>query len=251
MLDSVQSLMSEVTPVIVVSIIASLLQACGYGFYIFKTLRKEVDPNPTTWLMFAYGTGLLTWLEWDSKADWWLLALPATCAALAILVSVICFIKILVRRIKRQPVDLKLGRVDYISFGIDASLTFIYFSASVLMMAGYVSTEQKVLLTLVVLVCTNLSTIISFGPLMNGAYHKPEKEHPHPWMIWAVAYATLGLATVMDGKVMSELMLYPALNMVLHGSVAFIVIFNLPLKKFFQAVTHLVRPSFGRTTLLH
>ena len=43
-------------------LLAGLLQLVGYLLYVRD---EEIEPNPVTWLMFAYGTMLLTVLEWD------------------------------------------------------------------------------------------------------------------------------------------------------------------------------------------
>ena len=49
----------------------------------------------------------------------------------------------------------------------------------------------------------------------------PTLERTAPWAVWATAYTVLGITTfATQGTIWSELMLYPALNAVLHGSVA-------------------------------
>jgi hypothetical protein len=41
------------------SLLSGLLQAAGYVIYVRGSLRHEILPNPTTWLLFAYDTTLL------------------------------------------------------------------------------------------------------------------------------------------------------------------------------------------------
>lgn len=62
------------------AILSGVLQVAGYVLYIKKTLGKEINPNPTSWLMWAYGTTLVLVLELDRNAGWEILLLPFLCA---------------------------------------------------------------------------------------------------------------------------------------------------------------------------
>ena len=63
--------------ILYVGLLAGALQLIGYLLYLRD---EEIEPNPVTWLMFAYGTILLTLLEWDRQASGAELALPAVCS---------------------------------------------------------------------------------------------------------------------------------------------------------------------------
>ena len=57
--------------------------------------------------------------------------------------------------------------------------------------------------------------------LIRSVVEDPSHERTAPWAVWASAYALLGATTfAVQGQLWSELMLYPLLNAVLHGSVA-------------------------------
>lgn len=56
--------------IVELGIVAAALQAAGYLVYGSRVLRRDILPNPTSWLMFAYGTTLLFILEWDRDASY-------------------------------------------------------------------------------------------------------------------------------------------------------------------------------------
>ena len=69
-------------------LLAGVLQLVGYLIYVRD---EEIEPNPVTWLMFAYGTMLLTMLEWDRQASAAELALPLVCSSMALYVAGRCW----------------------------------------------------------------------------------------------------------------------------------------------------------------
>ena len=75
---------APVSDLMLLGIISGFLQLLGYILYI---RNPDIDPNPVTWFMFAYGTGILAILEWDASATWPELFLPITCAVFSIYVS--------------------------------------------------------------------------------------------------------------------------------------------------------------------
>src|SRR3989344_4876352 len=85
---------TDTMEILTLGIFAAALQATGYLVYGFKVLRKEILPNPASWLMFAYGTSFLLILEWDRDASFALLALPAACALLSIIIALYCLHKV-------------------------------------------------------------------------------------------------------------------------------------------------------------
>ena len=213
---------------------AGLLQILGYTFYIRKTLRNEVEPNPATWLMFAYGTTLLTILEFDVGAEWHLLFLPVACAILGVYVAFLCW--------HRGTLSWPKDREDQIAFIADLCLTAIYVTAGILLWRGAISEESRTLLSFVLLFASNATAITAFTPLIRGAIANPHREHPYAWVAWTFAYLLLADATYREHKageltefslpfvggtlhfeidlVLVSLMVYPVLNAVLHGAVA-------------------------------
>ena len=203
-------------------VLASAAQLLGYTIYL---MREGIEPNPVTWFMFAYGTAILTVLEWDKDATLAELLLPTTCSVLAILVSVLCWRQ--ARRINPHrwwPEDwwpAHLG--DQYSFVSDIVITIGYVAAWIIATFGALTTDAREWWVLVFLFLSNVSTIPAFVPILRSTYRNPQHEYWVPWAIWAYAYALLGYVTyATHGELWHALMLYPALNAVLHGLMALV-----------------------------
>lgn len=194
--------------------IAALLQSAGYLTYGWKVLRRDIQPNATSWLMFAYGTSLLVLVEWDRGASMSLLILPATCAVLSVIIAYYC-----IRRVKRMwwPEH----PLERFSFGLDISLTILYILAWILVDKDIISDASKNSAEVLILVCWNIGVFTAFFPLLRQVYHHPLTEHALPWYIWTVAYALLAYITYLEIGAFNELMLYPLSHMTVHAIVAF------------------------------
>lgn len=197
------------------AVASGLLQALGYIFYLRGVLHHGITPNPTTWLMFAYGTFLLGVLEYSRGAEWELLLLPAICAILSVVVALICW--------KRGTLRWPKGWENRTVFIADILLTIGYCGAWAFVTYGLVSESERALTNLVFLICSNLTTLTAFTPLTLEAKRNPKGEQILPWTIWTSAYAVLGIATYLEHGWGTELMIYPVLNAVLHASVAWLV----------------------------
>jgi len=192
--------------------VAAALQAAGYAFYGSKVLRSDVQPNPLSWLMFAYGTTLLLVVEWDRGAGFALLALPAVCALSSVAVAVYA--------LHNSKIWWSEHILERTSFVLDVLLTVAYISTWLLLINGLIVETQKDWADILILVCVNIATFTSFYPLLRQVYHHPYTEHATPWTIWALAYLTLGVATIAEGGIATELLLYPVINVALHGWIA-------------------------------
>ncbi|MBI4090794.1 MAG: hypothetical protein HY422_02115 [Candidatus Komeilibacteria bacterium] len=193
-------------------VFAALLQIAGYTFYGSKILRRDILPNPTSWLMFAYGTSLIFVLEWDRDASLALLALPAACALSSIVVAV----STLRNTRSWWPEHL----LDRFSFGFDVFLTVIYLSTWFLLVNGIIFEAQKDLADIIILVCWNIGIFTAFFPLLRQVYLHPQTEHAMPWIVWTSAYFMLTFATYVEVGGFSELMLYPLINLGVHAFIA-------------------------------
>lgn len=201
---------------------ASLLHFTGYVAYVSD---GEIEPNPVTWLMFAYGTLLLTLLEWDSDASFGELLLPTVCSAMAVYVAGRCW-----WRARRQdptrfwprewwPSDWR----DRMAFQLDLVLTALYVAAALLLHNNWIGEQAKDVAVISFLIGANLTTFSAFYPLIRSVVENPNDERTTPWAIWTCAYALLGLTTfAAQGGAWTVLMIYPAQNAVLHGAVAFL-----------------------------
>lgn len=194
-------------------LLAAALQAIGYLVYGFKVLRKEILPNPASWLMFAYGTTFLFVLEWDRDASLALLALPAVCAVLSIAIALYCLRK--VRRAWWPEHGL-----EKFSFSLDVLLTIAYLFTWMLLAQGTIAVADKDWADTFILLCWNIGIFTAFFPLLRQVYLHPATEHVTPWIIWTCAYATLAMVTVMQQPAFDELILYPLINTLVHGFIA-------------------------------
>jgi hypothetical protein len=206
--------------ILYIGILAGAMQILGYYFYL---RNEDIEPNPVTWFMFAYGTAILTILEWDGDATLAELFLPTACAVLAIVVSAICWRK--ARRIDPSrwwPEDWwPKDRGDQYSFVSDIIITIGYVLAWVVVYVGWATGDTREWWVLVFLFLSNVSTIPAFVPIIRSTLRHPEHEHWLPWAIWTYAYALLAYVTyATHGEWWHPLMLYPALNAVLHGAMA-------------------------------
>jgi hypothetical protein len=197
----------------VFAVMSACTQALGYALYIRYTLREEIEPNPVTWLMFAYGTALLAFLEWRSGAEWPELLLPVTCALSSIVVAGICG----VRGNLRWP----SGYMETAAFVTDIALTIAYVGLWFASRHALIAPEYQVIALLTLLICVNGSTVAAFVPIIKSTISKPQHERFLPWIVWAIAYLLLLLATLGSRSVSEslELLIYPAMNLVLHAVV--------------------------------
>ena len=207
-----------------IGVLAGLLQALGYLFYLSNA---DIEPNPVSWFMFAYGTLLLTILEWDVGARFAEYFLPLVCGVLSIYVAFRCWKK--AREIHPQhwwPRDWwPENTLDKSSFILDICITFGYIAAWFLASYALLDDHSRYIAVLVFLWLSNISTIPSFVPILRSTYHKPQTEHWLPWMVWTLSYSLLAVTTYLyQGTVFHVLMLYPLLSIVFHFAVALLAL---------------------------
>lgn len=200
----------------ILTFLAGGLMLLGYLLYIQGSLRKEIEPNPTTWLMFSYGTVLLTVLELDRGAGWELSVVPITCSLLGVLVALIC-----ARRGKmRWPKDWE----DRASFVTDITLTIGYVSAWYFLVAGYIHPDERDMWNLLFLILSNATTITAFTPILRATKSDPSHERSLPWFVWSLSYLSLGILTYLQNGLWTEFLIYPVMNTVLHLTVGILAL---------------------------
>ncbi|MCC6920381.1 MAG: hypothetical protein IT548_14380 [Alphaproteobacteria bacterium] len=196
--------------------VAAALHVCGYALYLGLAIRKVIEPNAITWLMFAYGTTLLATLEAVSGAAIPELMLPVICATLAVVVAGRCWIV--------SGFRWDGDWVDTLVFAADVLLTVLFVSVFAWSQWGSLSAEAAALAYVVFLLLSNLTSITSFLPMLRSTWVAPKREDWRPWVCWTFAYLCLGAATSLNDR--SDhfwiLMLYPASNAIMHGGVALI-----------------------------
>jgi hypothetical protein len=192
-------------------ILAGLLQALGYLFYVWIAVRGTSVPNPLSWLMFAYGTFVLLLLEYDRDGSWQVFVLPVVCFLGSCVVVFLCW--------QRGGFSKQVNAWDIVSLGLDLLVTACYAGAWALLKWGFITEAQRELATVIMLVAWNIGVFTAFGPMLRDVNGHPEHEHPLPWFVWACAYLTLLATTYADGgRTHHELLLYPAVNLLVHGT---------------------------------
>lgn len=197
-----------------VAAVSGFLQVAAYCVYIRKSHANQINPNPTSWLMWSYGTFFVLVLEFDRDAPLQILLLPAACALCSLAVAFLCWR----RGTLRWPEDL----TDKAALSSDIALTFAYIAAWFLLANELLSPEGRGLVVVLILVCTTLSTFVTFVPMVHHTWDNPAEEHWLPWTMWTLAYGLLGATTLMSDVWTPELMLYPINCVLLHGAVAYL-----------------------------
>jgi hypothetical protein len=207
--------MAGSSAIFVLAVVSAVMQAIGYIAYLRAYYRGEIEPEPTTWFMFAYGTIILTILEWDKGANPLLLLQPAICGIGGIWVAF--------RLLSKGKIKWPEEKIDRNAFLFDLILTVVYVASKVAQTHWKLTSEMLGILLTVYLVCSNLSGVVSFVPLIGNTAKHPRNERASPWFLWGLSYLLLGVTTYLQyGTWVSIFMLYPVLNMVLHPTVGFL-----------------------------
>lgn len=193
-------------------ILSGLLQVAGYLYYANKARQKQIEPNPTSWIMWGYGTTLIFLLEADSGASGAMLILPAACALSSIAVGFICW--------QHGTLQWPAETWAKASLYSDLVLTAIYLGSWSLLGTSLLTDIQKDKADIALLVIGSLSTLVTFIPMLIETWREPRREQPWPWVVWTTAYAALTVATISSSEWTWYLLLYPAQCLVLHAAVA-------------------------------
>lgn len=206
------------TTALIIGLFAGVLQASAYFLYTYLVLQEETVPNGMSWLMWAYGTSVFFFIEFDIQAPISVLILPGVCALCACIVSGYSFYK---------SSYIPPERSDYVALVVDVSLMTGYLTLLYSVGTGQIQTDLYISIGLIFLVLTSLSTFVTFYPILRTTYENPKCENPIPWFIWTVAYALL-LCTVLIENMTWEYMIYPIINMILHGATGLLSCSNNP-----------------------
>ena len=194
-------------------VLAGVLQVFGYGIYFKQVIAHDVFPNGMSWLMWAYGTFVIFFIEFDLSASWTILVLPAFCSLSSLLIAGYSF---------SRGAYIKPDRIDYLALGIDVMLLLSYVY---LVYVAHVSELHKDVYTALILVATSLSTLVTFFPMIRTTYREPANEKASAWIVWTLAYSFL-LFTVWHATSSFEYLVYPILNIMLHGVMAILILQN-------------------------
>ncbi len=190
------------------AVLSSTLQVLGYWLYIRHTLREETNPNPSSWLMWAYGTFLIVVLELGRGASWEVLLMPTLCATCSIFVAYLAW--------QKHKSLMPSHRADWTAFIVDIALTIGYIVAVILAASNVLDERGLGIATLMFLVFSNATTVTTFTPMVRNLWQNPHHENPSPWLAWSAAYTVLALATWYQYGLWSEFIIYPIINLVFH-----------------------------------
>lgn len=190
-------------------LLAGVFQFVAYLVYIRYFLKDAIRPNSWSWIMFAYGTALMLYFEWENGASWDLLVLPFVCAAMSLSVAIMCL-----RLKSREPT----GPLEKGSFSADLGLTAGYLALKGTPAAGPLFNTGFI-------IAGNLTTLTAFLPILWSTWKAPENEKAAPWVFWTVAYSFLTISTLLAvGVSKPSLLIYPILSSALHGAMAWIIL---------------------------
>ena len=198
------------------AIVASVLHAIAYLIYLRYAFLEEVRPNPTSWLMWAYGTALVILLEWDQEASRAVILLPVVCAVCSIIVALFCW-----RRGRLRWPEVPSDRA---AFMLDLVFTALYVFLIVFDTRGLISTSDEVFAKSILLILAGGSTLLSYWPILRSTRRNPQNEHWLAWAIWTVAYLILLVVTIAThGNSFDSIQfwVYPSSCLVLTGAVGF------------------------------
>lgn len=193
------------------SALSGILHATGYALYLRSLLRSEITPNALSWLMFAYGTGMVAVLEAACGARLTELLLPTVCAIASIVVA---------SRLWRGSIKLRvIPMADRVAFAIDVILSISYVGLFFAERTNLVTGKAASSGSTVLLVCALATNVTAFLPIIRSTYEEPSSERPEAWFVWSGAYLALLVLTALEGGSVT-LLLYPALNVLIHLLVA-------------------------------
>lgn len=195
-------------------ILSGVFQVAGYLYYAKKARAREIEPNPTSWIMWGYGTTLIFALELDSGATGAMLILPGACALSSVAVGFICW----QHGKLRWPTEVW----EKASLYTDLVLTAIYVATWMLIGTSLLTDAQKEETDIAILVIGNLSTFVTFIPMLLNTWREPRSENPLPWTLWTAAYLALAVATVSSPEWTWYLLMYPVECLLLDAAVALV-----------------------------
>src|SRR3989338_389739 len=185
-------------------LLAGLLQLTGYVLYYTHVVRVDGKPNPLTWFMFAYGTVLLTIMEFDTMVRE-AVAEGSIESMLAVLVlPIVCSTGGLLDAVKIWRDNYRNTKywwprewlidwdgLDGQAFAVDLGLTAVYTVLWIYTLTGDDTTAVHKWWVIGLLLASNATTIPNFVPMLRQTFKSPHEEHPLPWLVWGIAYTAL------------------------------------------------------------
>lgn len=179
------------------------VHAFAYITYLAFTVRMKVTPSTTAWLMFAYGTSITAFLEYQAHAPWSLLWLPIMCALFSLYIAA--------RSVFTTKDWWPKTKVEQAAFLIDLGIAIVY--------SFILPPETRAHTTDGFLALLALSSVLPFIPQYRAMLDGSAVEHWLPWLSWTLSYSLLTATTVLvEHTWYTVLILYPLVNAILHGT---------------------------------
>ncbi len=154
----------------------------------------SIRPNPASWSIWAFASILNLISYAEMTGDWPKVILPAACSVMNMITFLACLFKGRLRKLKT---------IEWTILIFDAAIVlFWWFSKSAL----YANLLLQV------------SSLISFLPLIFDVWKKPSIEKPMPWLLWTVGYMLLFSIVLLRWEKWEDAV-YPLLCLILHGIV--------------------------------
>lgn len=175
---------------------ASVVQLMGYAVYNKHLSKSENTGNGASWAIWTFGSILNLILYKDLTHDWAKEALPFACSIGCILTFV---------HIWRKNGMGGLEKSDWWILILDCTIVLYWVVTS--------NSEASLLY--------QISTIISFIPIIRGLLKGKDRERPLAWGVWTTAYGLMVCAVFLRWEKWQDIV-YPAVCFILHFAVAII-----------------------------
>lgn len=183
---------------IILGVAAGVIQLTGYIVY----LKVTKQANTGSWAIWTFGAILDLVSYIVLTGDWVKNILPAVCA----FACIYTFGYMLWKRRFGSP-----DAVDWTFFVLDSVITVVWWRWATVVFANLLY---------------QVSTLLSFVPMIRGQLRGTEKEHPFPWFIWTLAYGLFTASVALRLERWEELA-YPVVHVVTHLAVMVIAVIKL------------------------
>lgn len=197
-----------------------VLMLVGYAIYITFIINDFVEPNSTSWSLWALGGAVEAWSYWKlvtstisgkRRSSELALALPAiACAIFAVVLA---------------AVAVSLGKFgwptpfEWFIAILDMSVVFTY-----VIVEAITKEESKAAKAASALMVADI--VLSFVPIWFSTWQNPSGENVIPWTIWACSYGIIAFVALLQldksRKERAWLFLYPSISAFTHGFVAYL-----------------------------
>lgn len=166
----------------------------AFAYYIRLVIRGGVNPNASTWLIWAV-LGIVNALTYQSLSGDWVKSVMAYGTALT---NGLTFI-----------IAMRLGR-----FGRLGMMDKVLAAFGLLAVAAWLANKHTPYANMLVMICIIISTV----PTLLSTWEKPSRENPVAWLMLGVSYLFPLVVVLMRWEQIWDLM-FPVVGFVANSSV--------------------------------